>query len=607
MATIEEVSGEILHLIYDVIRSIEKDSHDPTQKRDSYDSAAKIQELRGKLQLCRDMINKLPGIELTREEQLRRVDALRRQLVRKRELLVKYKSMCHFDTPDIKDHYHCFFRDRPAYRQTVASSCGAGLNPDVPSSPGTEQLVSAVLSCGKKDKHALEQECLASLVDKLAPEVAIRVMDAWANPRLPQWGPGVFGTGQQLLCGRQETWPHRLGQGRHLLHLLYLSALWKRPVPGVFESAVKRRLPELRNGGDFKELAVLCSSLFKLKIKVSNDAFLDAVARCTARALTSGEDRFDVIAVLKFLRLCEYRSVELLEGLACYVSTHAREMAVFASVADYDSRAFGCLEDRVYSLLNALHPGEPSSRLHPSLMPRLKDVSKVLWAFAAVSHSPKKETLQSTAQFLEQRFVSEADLYYVLDSLQSLICLNYFPWDLIDKATSAKAQHWASSERRTKAAQRFHFVKASAQLTRGVPVEWAGRETMPLPQRRDGFSDLVAVFAVQGLSPSCLLPHIRIAAVTFAVCPRSLTVSPLLSLADLHRVSADLEKPRLVSVELLDPGVKVHGGMRLTGCHGCQGAATALCGLLLLVVVPGGSGGMRLCGLVLKGTHIQVT
>lgn len=102
MATIEEVSGEILHLIYDVIRSIEKDSHDPTQKRDSYDSAAKIQELRGKLQLCRDMINKLPGIELTRDEQLRRVDALRRQLVRKRELLVKYKSMCHFDTPDIK-------------------------------------------------------------------------------------------------------------------------------------------------------------------------------------------------------------------------------------------------------------------------------------------------------------------------------------------------------------------------------------------------------------------------------------------------------------------------------------------------------------------------
>lgn len=84
------------------LRSIEKDSHDPNQKRDSYDSAVKIQELRGKLQLCRDLIHKLPGVDYTGEEQLRRVEALRRQLARKRELLVKYKSMCHFDTPDIK-------------------------------------------------------------------------------------------------------------------------------------------------------------------------------------------------------------------------------------------------------------------------------------------------------------------------------------------------------------------------------------------------------------------------------------------------------------------------------------------------------------------------
>lgn len=474
------------------------------------------------------------------------------------------RRWCHV----VRDHYRLFFRDRPAYRQTVASSCGGDVNPEVPSSPGTELLVSVVLSCGKKDKHALEQEC-CRLVDKLAPEVAIRVMDAWATAT-PN-GPRGARYRQQLLCAVDASHLAR----PHLLHLLYLSALWKRPVPGVFESAVKRRLPDLPNEGDFKELAVLCSSLFKLKIKVSDNAFLGAVAHCTARALTSGEDRFDVIAVLKFLRLCEYRSAELLEGLSCYVSTHGREMAIvecahvlaaFSSVADYDSHAFGCLEGQVYTLLSALHPGEPSSRLHPSLMPRLKDVSKVLWAFAAVSHSPKKETLQSAAQFVEQRFVSEADVYYVLDSLQSLICLDYYPWDLIDKATSTKVQHWALSERRTKAAQRFYFVMASAQLTRGVPVEWAGREKMPPLQRRDGFSDLVAVFAMQGLSPSCLLPHIRIAAVTFAVCPRSLTVSPLLSLADLRCVSENLEKPHLVSVELLDPGVMVvHGALRLRG------------------------------------------
>lgn len=471
----------------------------------------------------------------------------------------------------VRDHYHRFFRDRAAYRQTVASSPGAEQNREVLSSFGDERLVDAVLSCRKGDKHAVEQEC-CRLVDKLAPEVAIRLMDAWATTA-PSGGGGGVRYRQQLLCVVNATHLPR----SHLLHLLYLSALWKRPVPGVFESAVKRRLPELRNEGDFRELAVLCSSLFKLKIKVSDDAFLDTVAQCTTRALTSGEDRFDVISVLKFLRLCEYRSSELLEALSRYVSTHAGEMVVvecahflaaFASVAEYDSRAFGCLEDRVSSLLSAVAPAESSPRLHPSLMPRLKDVAKVLWAFAAVSHSPKRETLQSAAQFLEQRFASEADLYYILDALQSLICLDYFPWDLVDKATSSTVQRWASCERRTKAAQRLDFVMASAQLTRGATVEWAGRESPP-QQRRDGFSDLVAVFAVHGLSASCLLPHIRIAAVTFAVCPRSLTVSPVLSMADLRRVSEDLagseEKPRLVSVELLDAGVVVRGGLRLRG------------------------------------------
>lgn len=464
----------------------------------------------------------------------------------------------------VRDHYHRFFRDRTAYHQTVACSSGTDLNSVIPSSLGNERLVSTVLSCNKNDKHAVEQEC-CRLVDKLAPEVAIRVMDAWAITA----SSGGVRYRQQLLCVVDAAHLPR----PHLLHLLYLSALWKRPVPGVFESAVKRRLSELQNEGDFKELAVLCSSLFKLKMKVSDDAFLDAVARCTAHALRSGEDRFDIIAVLKFLRLCEYHSTELLEELSRYVSVHSREMAVvecahilaaFASVAQYDFCAFGCLEDRVCSRLSTLTPGEPSSRLHPSLMPRVKDVAKVLWAFAAVSHTPKKETLQSTAQFLEQRFV-ETDLYFVLDSLQSLICLDYFPWDLIDKVTSAKAQHWASSERRTKAAQRLDFVMTSTQLTRGMPVKRARQETTPLPQRRDGFGDLVVAFTAHGLSPSCLLPHIRIAAVTFAVCPRSLTVSPLLSLADVRRASGDLEQPCLVSVELLDPGVVVRGGQRLRG------------------------------------------
>ncbi|XP_013776110.1 mediator of RNA polymerase II transcription subunit 9-like [Limulus polyphemus] len=96
-----EVNTDFLPLIYDIIRSIERDSHDGSQKRENYDSSQKVQELKQKLQQCRDQIQKLPGIEYSREEQLKRLESLRKQLALKRELLLKYKNMCHFDIPKL--------------------------------------------------------------------------------------------------------------------------------------------------------------------------------------------------------------------------------------------------------------------------------------------------------------------------------------------------------------------------------------------------------------------------------------------------------------------------------------------------------------------------
>lgn len=89
-------------LIFIFSFSIEKETYETIQKpHDSVDSNLKIPELKTKLQQSREQINKLPGIEYTKEEQIRRLEALREQLVQKRQLLLKYKSMCHFDSPKI--------------------------------------------------------------------------------------------------------------------------------------------------------------------------------------------------------------------------------------------------------------------------------------------------------------------------------------------------------------------------------------------------------------------------------------------------------------------------------------------------------------------------
>lgn len=82
--------------------SIEKDTYENDKKnQENADTNLKIPELKTKLQECRNQIQKLPGIDYTKEEQLRRLEALREQLVQKRQLLLKYKNMCHFDIPKI--------------------------------------------------------------------------------------------------------------------------------------------------------------------------------------------------------------------------------------------------------------------------------------------------------------------------------------------------------------------------------------------------------------------------------------------------------------------------------------------------------------------------
>lgn len=98
--TVDDVDIEFLPIIYEVIRSLEKDPHDNTQKtRDSLDTTQKILELQRKLDKAREQIRKLPGIEYNTEEQLKQLDVLRNQLRLKRELLHKYRNMCSFELP----------------------------------------------------------------------------------------------------------------------------------------------------------------------------------------------------------------------------------------------------------------------------------------------------------------------------------------------------------------------------------------------------------------------------------------------------------------------------------------------------------------------------
>lgn len=76
----------LLPAVYDVIRSIEKDSPDLNQVNQ------KLTELKTQFQKARECAEKLPGTQYSKEEQLRCVAILHQQLELKTTLLQKYKN-----------------------------------------------------------------------------------------------------------------------------------------------------------------------------------------------------------------------------------------------------------------------------------------------------------------------------------------------------------------------------------------------------------------------------------------------------------------------------------------------------------------------------------
>ena len=90
----QEVDVELLPLVHDIIRVLEKDCSDVSQRgRDSLEASQKIIELNKKVEKVREDIYRLPGIEVSKEEQLAQFQNLKRQLQMKKDLIAKYKEL----------------------------------------------------------------------------------------------------------------------------------------------------------------------------------------------------------------------------------------------------------------------------------------------------------------------------------------------------------------------------------------------------------------------------------------------------------------------------------------------------------------------------------
>ncbi|CAG9585809.1 unnamed protein product [Danaus chrysippus] len=89
--TVQEVDVDFLPIVYEIIRSVERDFHDNSAKvRESQDCSLKVLELQRKFDVARSQIKRLPGIEYNKQDQLKQFEILSTQLRLKRELLQRY-------------------------------------------------------------------------------------------------------------------------------------------------------------------------------------------------------------------------------------------------------------------------------------------------------------------------------------------------------------------------------------------------------------------------------------------------------------------------------------------------------------------------------------
>ncbi|XP_064479727.1 uncharacterized protein LOC135393099 [Ornithodoros turicata] len=451
----------------------------------------------------------------------------------------------------IHEHYYSHFLNNPKYR-TVARS-DLNLQKELlnrhflqvnPAGLSDTELLQAILLCRdssvfKSKWKDLDREC-CKRISKFSFSISVQIMDSW----ITQLGNTAF-NGEFFACAVAYWALHvRFSTKEEFVHLVYLLSR-KKSVPENLSSSLSTNLYKFLPSLTPRELAVVCSSLFKLKCKDFDFTTLNKVATEVEQLMLLHEDRFDLISVLKFLRMCKYYKETLLAKLTSYILAQcdtfnvtecAHFLATYSSVKVCERDVFEKLEARAFSSLKTFIKRGVTidSKMHPSIAPRIKDVARVLWALASVGHQISNLNSTMAVQFIEDNFHPDT-IPHVLDALQSLACFGVYPEDLTCRACASITENHLTHHPKKKLFQQFVFVKNSALIMlsrQKLPPLLMSHAVDASLIHRPSLMNLINLYNSEGLCPSCILPHIRIAGVALVVAS-ALSFTPVNNLEDL--------------------------------------------------------------------------
>ncbi|GIY29748.1 mediator complex subunit 9 [Caerostris extrusa] len=606
MSQAETINTDFLPIIYDIIRSVEKETYETTPKpHEIADSSLKIPELRTKLQQCREQIQKLPGIDYTKEEQLRRLEALHEQnRAEYKKLVVNWNiDLCQSkiaeSEPSLIIKEHDIQMDEQLKHLTRRDNVMKLSAEEVKDS----LLLIANLKTIDILKYNtiiryLDEKCAISM-ERWPLDISFYIIDAW----FIILGQKIFK--QHTYAAILSIWTRRVNKcsKASLILMLYYVGMDKKAPPFLME-AIKNNMENYASDFSDEEWAITCVSFFKTSTPIHSNVLLKKCSQAAENLLLK-DDYLNAISILKCLRLSKYYDSRLLGILKQYILkknktfnlvTCTNFLATFASQNEYDYELFSYLEGQGLASFqiekDSMNEEEYISiKTHPSIKSRVKDIARFLWAMTSVGHTLNTETVNFFTDSMRQRFeMGEFDkqIHILIDYSQSLALAGYYPYDILSSVLKMSTLKKINFLNKSKPRYQLYFVQRSTQIE-APEIEIDMRNLFnPIPkdvqkeiQERQGYDTILKILnqtSIKNYTCCYLIPHIMISGVFVSSKRKSelpkidlvkklkayekWIAEGIISKQVKHFFKTDYD---YYSIEILDPNVCVNQSTELLG------------------------------------------
>lgn len=450
----------------------------------------------------------------------------------------------------------------------------------------------------------IDEKCALS-VDRWPLDLSLYVLDAW----FIILGPKTFR--KHYYCALSNLLNRKMKKCSkfNLILVLYFIGMSKKSPPFLMEFILYKMEHFVSDFTD-EEWAIACISVFKTSTKMNSDLLLKACTKA-AENLMLKNDRFNLISILKCLRLSDYFDRRLMAKLNEYIQNEYKTfnfiectnfLASFASQNIYNYETYNCLEKQGISQLSKESLTEKfnkeTAKIHPSERSRVKDIARFLWAMAFVGHNINTKSIDFMVDGLDARLKSgefESNLPVLIDSVQSLILFGQYPLGMIEHILNPSAVQKISDLEKAKPKYQLYFINRSAYLEKGIAEIKNSKFFNNIPkilekdiEQRKGFQDLVSYLKTnlkENTFICCyIMPHIMISGIFVATTTKkenttnSLITSTLLKYIEDGVISRNIrpllhEDKVYTCIELFDPSVCIHestvplGLMKTKICH----------------------------------------